>query len=95
MIPRDYFQRPDTPSLNSPVGRIMRDLAYLYPHIPAEELRELANTRIHSGGPQKVKWTKDESQRLKNREETAVAGAGGRRKRVSAARTQESGKNRS
>ena len=65
MIPVGYFDRADTPSLDSPIGRIMRQLDALAPEMPAEELRAVANERIHSNGPGRVKWSLDESKRLK------------------------------
>ena len=66
MIPTDYFEGHDTPAKNSPIARIMRELDVIYPESPAEELRAVANKRIHSGGPGKVKWSREESQALKD-----------------------------
>ena len=65
MIPKDYFERPDSPMRNSPIGRIMRQLEFLHPDMRAHDLREMAHERNHTSGPQQVKWTKEESECLK------------------------------
>jgi hypothetical protein len=65
VIPANYFNRPETPAGGSPIARIMRQLDVLYPEMPAEQLRAVANERIHSNGPGQVKWSRDESKRLK------------------------------
>jgi hypothetical protein len=66
MIPAGYFDCPDTPSRNSPTGRIMRGLDVIYPDKPAGESRAVAKNRIHIGGPGKVKWSRAEAQTLKD-----------------------------
>lgn len=66
MIPSGYFDRRDTPAKNSPIARIMRELDVIYSESPAEELRAMANRRIHSNGPGNVKWSKEESIALRN-----------------------------
>ena len=78
MIPKDYFSRTDTPSENSPIGRIMRDLNCLYPGLYPHQLREQANLRIHNGGPGKVKWTKEEAKTLREWADSPPSGAGDR-----------------
>lgn len=76
MISTDYFDRRETPAQNSPIARIMRELDVIYPDLPAEELRAVANKRIHSGGPARVKWTREESRSLKDAGVLSAGGAG-------------------
>ena len=66
MIPARYFDRRDTPTQNSPAGRIMRLLETIYPGTTAIELRETAQKRIHTGGPGQVKWSREEAKALKD-----------------------------
>ena len=37
MIPTEYFERPDTPMLNSPIGTAMCRVSELYPDLSAAE----------------------------------------------------------
>src|SRR5271155_1647178 len=60
-----YFSREDTPSRNSPIARLIRQLDAIYPEMSAHELRGAANRRIHTGGPGRVKWSRAESKALK------------------------------
>ena len=44
----------------------MRQLDVLHKDMHPEELRKIANERIHTGGAGRVKWTREESRRLKD-----------------------------
>ena len=73
-LPIDYFERSDTPAINSPIGKAMRMLNLLYPGMKAEELRDESHRRMHSAGPGQIRWSKEESSRLKELGDLHVAG---------------------
>jgi hypothetical protein len=53
--PTDYFDRPDTPAKNSPVGRLTRKIHAGFPHMDLETIREEARASLYGvGGENRV-----------------------------------------
>ena len=50
MIPAGYFDRPDTPAKNSPVGKLMRKLRAAFPHLDLETVRYESKTSLYGAG---------------------------------------------
>jgi hypothetical protein len=50
MIPAAYFDRPDAPAKNSPVGKLMRKIHAAFPHLDLETIREEARTSLYGVG---------------------------------------------
>jgi hypothetical protein len=55
MIPAAYFDRPDTPSKHSPVGKLMRKIHARFPHADLETIREESREALYGvGGENRV-----------------------------------------
>jgi hypothetical protein len=50
MIPADYFDHPDTPTKNSPVGKLMRKIHAGFPHLELETIRKGSRASLHGVG---------------------------------------------
>jgi len=50
MIPAGYFDRPDTPSKNSPVGKLMRKINAAFPSLDLETVRYESKTSLYGVG---------------------------------------------
>jgi len=55
MIPAAYFDRPDTPSENSPVAKLMRKIQAAFPYLNLETIREESRSSLYGvGGENRV-----------------------------------------
>ncbi|HXW63067.1 MAG TPA: hypothetical protein VEJ45_10740 [Candidatus Acidoferrales bacterium] len=55
MIPADYFDRPDTPAKNSPVGKLMQKIHSRFPHLDLETIRiEAREALLGIGGATRI-----------------------------------------
>jgi len=55
MIPTEYFDRPDMPAKNSPVGKLMRKIHARFPHPDLETIRaEAREALLGVGGAKRV-----------------------------------------